>query len=82
MMKGNRNPRRSAKKGESACSVETSCFPTASHLAALNFVGFPLSKVRRCGGTPQIARPLPVDFERAADLWDEVQTFMREKFLR
>jgi iron(III) transport system substrate-binding protein len=32
--------------------------------------------------TPQIARPLPVDFERAADLWDEVQTFMREEFLR
>lgn len=28
------------------------------------------------------ARKLPVDFERAADLWDEVQTFMREEFLR
>jgi hypothetical protein len=32
--------------------------------------------------TPRIARPMPVDFERAADLWDEVQTFMREEFLR
>jgi iron(III) transport system substrate-binding protein len=32
--------------------------------------------------TPRTARPLPVDFERAADLWDEVQTFMREEFLR
>jgi hypothetical protein len=28
------------------------------------------------------ARPLPVDFERAADLWDEEQTFLREEFLR
>jgi iron(III) transport system substrate-binding protein len=32
--------------------------------------------------TPLTARPLPVDFERAADLWDEVQTFLREEFLR
>jgi iron(III) transport system substrate-binding protein len=32
--------------------------------------------------TPLTARPLPVDFERAADMWDEVQTFMREEFLR
>jgi iron(III) transport system substrate-binding protein len=28
------------------------------------------------------AHPLPVDFERAADLWDEVQRFLREEFLR
>ena len=32
--------------------------------------------------TPQSAHPLPVDFERAADLWDDVQTFLREEFLR
>jgi iron(III) transport system substrate-binding protein len=32
--------------------------------------------------TPQTARPLPVDFERAADLWDEVQTFLDREFLR
>jgi iron(III) transport system substrate-binding protein len=30
----------------------------------------------------QNARALPVDFERAADLWDEVQTFMAQEFLR
>jgi iron(III) transport system substrate-binding protein len=32
--------------------------------------------------TPRTAHALPVDFERAADLWDEVQTFLREEFLR
>ena len=32
--------------------------------------------------TPQAARPLPVDFERAADLWDEVQSFLEREFLR
>jgi iron(III) transport system substrate-binding protein len=30
--------------------------------------------------TPQTARALPVDFERAADLWDEVQSFMNKEF--
>jgi iron(III) transport system substrate-binding protein len=29
-------------------------------------------------GTPTTVRPLPVDFERAAELWDEAQTFVRE----
>jgi iron(III) transport system substrate-binding protein len=28
------------------------------------------------------AHRLPVDYERAADLWEEVQLFMREEFLR
>jgi len=23
---------------------------------------------------------MPVDFEKAADLWDEAQTFLRDKF--
>jgi iron(III) transport system substrate-binding protein len=32
--------------------------------------------------TPQTARALPVDFERAADLWEEVQTFLTQEFLR
>jgi iron(III) transport system substrate-binding protein len=32
--------------------------------------------------TPQTARVLPVDFERAADLWEEVQDFMTQEFLR
>src|SRR5207248_1929557 len=32
--------------------------------------------------TPQTARPLPVNFERAADLWDDVQAWLREEFLR
>jgi iron(III) transport system substrate-binding protein len=31
--------------------------------------------------TPQTARALPVDFERAAELWDEVQSFMTKEFL-
>lgn len=30
--------------------------------------------------TPQTARPLPVDFGRAADLWDEAQKFLRAEF--
>lgn len=30
--------------------------------------------------TPASARRLPADFERAADLWDEVQTFLRQEF--
>jgi iron(III) transport system substrate-binding protein len=32
--------------------------------------------------TPQAARRLPVDFERAADLWDETLAWLREEFLR
>jgi iron(III) transport system substrate-binding protein len=30
--------------------------------------------------TPRSARPMAVDFAKAADLWDEVQTFLREEF--
>ena len=28
------------------------------------------------------AHPMEVDFEKAADLWDEVQTFLRDEFAR
>ena len=28
------------------------------------------------------AHPMAVDFEKAADLWDEVQTFLRDEFAR
>jgi iron(III) transport system substrate-binding protein len=31
--------------------------------------------------TPATARPLPVDFEQAADLWEEAQLFVRESLL-
>ena len=30
--------------------------------------------------TPKSAHPMAVDFEKAADLWDRVQTFLRNEF--
>jgi iron(III) transport system substrate-binding protein len=32
--------------------------------------------------TPRTVRPLPVDFERAADLWDEAQSFLSAEFAK
>ncbi len=32
--------------------------------------------------TPQTAKPMAVDFEKAAALWDEAQTFLRDEFAR
>jgi iron(III) transport system substrate-binding protein len=32
--------------------------------------------------TPRSVKPMAVDFAKAADLWDEVQAFMRDEFAR
>ena len=32
--------------------------------------------------TPRTAKPMQVDFEKAADLWDEAQSFLRSEFAR
>ena len=32
--------------------------------------------------TPSKAKPMAVDFDKAADLWDDAQTFLRDEFAR
>jgi len=32
--------------------------------------------------TPSQAKPMAVNFDKAADLWDEAQTFLRDEFAR
>jgi iron(III) transport system substrate-binding protein len=63
-----------------SAEVETKLAETESHQIPLN----PQVKARlpREIATPQTAKPMAVDFERAADLWDEVQTFLRNEFAR
>jgi len=60
--------------------VEARLAETASHQIPLN----PQVKARL---PKEIERPgavksMEVDFEKAADLWDEVQTFLRNEFAR
>jgi iron(III) transport system substrate-binding protein len=60
--------------------VESRLAESASHQIPLN----PQVKARL---PAQIKRPeevktMKVDFEKAADLWDEVQTFLRNEFAR
>jgi hypothetical protein len=31
---------------------------------------------------PEEAKPMEVDFEKAAAMWDDVQTFLRNEFAR
>jgi iron(III) transport system substrate-binding protein len=63
-----------------SAEVETKLAQSASRQVPLS------SKVRdalpRGVETPQTVRALPVDFEEAAALWEEVQEFVRREFLR
>jgi iron(III) transport system substrate-binding protein len=60
--------------------VEAKLAETSSHQIPLNpEVKARLPKeIRR----PDDAKPMEVDFEKAADLWDEAQTFLRNAFAR
>jgi iron(III) transport system substrate-binding protein len=60
--------------------VETKLAQAASRQIPLNpEVRVPLPKEIE---TPRTVRALPVDFERAADLWDEAQAFLIAEFAR
>src|SRR5262249_53554231 len=63
-----------------SAEVEAQLAETESHQIPLN----PEVKARlpREMATPQTAKPMAVDFDRAADLWDEVQAFLRNEFAR
>lgn len=60
--------------------VETKLAETASHQIPLN----PNVRARLPAQleTPQTAKPMAVDFGRAADLWDQAQAFLRDEFAR
>ncbi len=58
--------------------VEAKLAESASHQIPLNpQVSARLPKEIE---TPKSVKPMQVDFEKAADLWDEVQTFLRNEF--
>ena len=63
-----------------SAEVEAKLAETESHQIPLN----PEVKARlpREMATPQTAKPMTVDFDRAADLWDDVQAFLRNEFAR
>jgi iron(III) transport system substrate-binding protein len=63
-----------------SAEVEKQLAEAASHQIPLN----PEVQARLPEGmaTPQTAKPMDVDFGKAADLWDQVQTFLRNEFAR
>jgi len=60
--------------------VEAKLAETASHQIPLN----PQVKARlpKEIKRPEAIKTMEVDFEKAADLWDEAQTFLRNEFAR
>src|SRR5207245_9769574 len=63
-----------------SAEVEAQLAETASHQIPLN--PQVKAKLPASFATPQTAKAMAVDFEKAADLWDEVQTFLRNEFAR
>ena len=63
-----------------SAEVEAKLAETASHQIPLN----PQVKARlpKEIERPEAVKMMEVDFEKAADLWDEVQTFLRNEFAR
>jgi iron(III) transport system substrate-binding protein len=63
-----------------SAEVEARLAQTDSHQLPLN----PLVKAQLPSvlETPQTVKAMQVDFAKAAELWDEVQTFLREEFAR
>jgi iron(III) transport system substrate-binding protein len=80
IVKGSPNPRGARKLVDFLLSpeVESALAKSGSKQIPLN----PNVKVGLPGqiAAAQTARRLPVDFERAAELWDEVQAFLRAEF--
>jgi iron(III) transport system substrate-binding protein len=61
-----------------SAEVETKLAESASHQIPLNpdvHAELPLEFA-----TPKTAKPMSVDFQKAAELWDEVQEFLRKEF--
>jgi iron(III) transport system substrate-binding protein len=82
IIRGGPNPEGARKLVDYLLSaeVEKQLAESASHQIPLN----PEVQAQLPEGmaTPQIAKPMDVDFGKAADLWDEVQTFLIKEFAR
>ncbi len=63
-----------------SAEVETRLAESASHQIPLNPEIAP--RLPRKIETPKTAKAMEVNFDKAADLWDEVQTFLRKEFAR
>ena len=63
-----------------SAEVEKQLAETASHQIPLNPTV--TANLPRQIETPQTVKRMDVDFARAADLWDEAQTFLRQEFAR
>jgi iron(III) transport system substrate-binding protein len=82
IIRGGPNPEGARKLVDYLLSaeVEKQLAESASHQIPLN----PEVQARLLEGmaTPQTAKPMDVDFGKAADLWDEAQTFLINEFAR
>src|SRR5262249_13837038 len=82
ILRGGPNPEGARKLADYLLSpeVEARLAETASDQIPLN----PQVKVRppKEIETPATVKPMAVDFEKAADLWPEVQNFLRQQFGR
>ncbi len=63
-----------------SAEIEAKLAANASHQIPLNPLVQP--KLPEAILTPQSAQPMAVDFEKAADLWEQSQTFLRDLFAR
>jgi iron(III) transport system substrate-binding protein len=82
VIKGGPNPEGARKLVDFLLSpeVETKLAESASRQIPLNPKANP--QLPAWLATPATARPLPVDFEKAADSWEEAQAFVRDELLR